>query len=298
MWFVKELAKAGHTITAIFPRALNEYQELRRERVDRVLKFCEPVFSCPFGKESFVNLLRSEPRWDLLCHHAADVHNYKSPDFDFAHALANNTANLKEVLTLLKERGCHRVLLTGSVFEQNEGKGSDGLRAVSPYGLSKGLTSDVFQFFTSILEMKLGKFVIPNPFGPYEEPRFTSFLAKSWFEGKTPNVAYPDYVRDNIHVSLLAKAYASFAEQLTDTPGYKKINPKGYDENQGNFTKRFALEMEKRLSIPCKVELGNQVEFSEPKVRVNTDPLNIQQLHWDENQAWDELAEYYQKRYG
>ena len=34
--------------------------------------------------------------------------------------------------------------LTGSVFEPDEGEGSDDLRAVSAYGLSKGLTSEIF----------------------------------------------------------------------------------------------------------------------------------------------------------
>ena len=57
----------------------------------------------------------------------------------------------------------------------------------------------------------LGKFVIPNPFGPYEEPRFTAYLIKNWLAGATPNCSSPAYVRDNIHVSLLAKVYARFA---------------------------------------------------------------------------------------
>ena len=30
---------------------------------------------------SFLALIR-ESGWDILCHHAADVTNYKSPDFD------------------------------------------------------------------------------------------------------------------------------------------------------------------------------------------------------------------------
>ena len=76
-----------------------------------------------------------------------------------------------------------KVVLTGSVFEQREGAGTEGLRAVSPYGLSKGLTADVFSYFTELLGMKLGKFVIPNPFGPLEEPRFTSYLIHNWFQG-------------------------------------------------------------------------------------------------------------------
>ena len=45
----------------------------------------------------FLALIK-EGGWDLLCHHAADVTNYKSPDFDTVAALRNNTYNLPAVL--------------------------------------------------------------------------------------------------------------------------------------------------------------------------------------------------------
>ena len=103
------------------------------------------------------------------------------------------------------------VVLTGSVFEADEGAGDAPLRAFSPYGVSKGLTAHVASYWCSVLDIPLGKFVIPNPFGPFEEPRFCSFLIKTWREGKPAEVRTPDYVRDNIHVDLLAKVYAAFA---------------------------------------------------------------------------------------
>jgi len=295
-WFVKELAQSGHSVSAIFQGSLENYQGLRKERMDQLLKICRPVFSCSFGSEAFLKVL-GESKWDLLCHHAADVSDYKSPDFNFAAALTNNTNNLKSALNLLVKQGCNRILLTGSVFEQNEGAGSDNLRAVSPYGLSKGLTSDVFKFYTSVMEMKLGKFVIPNPFGPYEEARFTTFLIQTWYKGQTAPVAFPAYVRDNIPVSLLAKAYADFASRLSPNPGLEQINPSGYPESQGAFTRRFAEEMSPRLSVPCNFELYKQEDFSEPKVRINTDILDSSKLGWDEVKAWDDLAYFYETHY-
>jgi UDP-glucose 4-epimerase len=298
MWFIKELAMAGHSITALFPRELDDYDGMRRDRVDHVLQHCTPAFSSRFGSDRFLKIVKDNAPWDLLCHHAADVTDYKSPEFDFSQALVNNTKNLKYVLQLLKERGCQKVLLTGSVFEQGEGEGSDLLRAVSPYGLSKGLTAEVFKFYCHVFKLKLGKFVIPNPFGPYEEPRFTTFLIKSWYEGKIPLINAPDYARDNIPVSLLAKAYRRFAELLTSEPGYQQMNPSYYTGKQGEFTLRFAKEMENRLSIPCRVELQHQNEFSEPHIRINNEPLDISNLDWNEDNAWDELAEFYRINYG
>lgn len=297
MWFATELSKAGHYVAAAFLRPLADYNGLRGDRVEKVLGCCRAVFDCPFGSEPFLELLQNE-KWDILCHHAADVTNYKSVDFDFSAALSANTKNIKKVGELLKNNGCTKILLTGSVFEQNEGQGSDNWRAVSPYGLSKGLTADVYKYFCAQYGIGLGKFVIPNPFGPYEEPRFTHYLMNSWYAGSKPTVVSPDYCRDNIHVSLLAKAYVYFLDNLPAAPGYTKFNPIGYQESQGNFTKRFAEEMEKRLPIRCPFEIGVQTDFSEPVVRFNTDSLDHRMLEWDEKKAWDELANYYMNRYG
>lgn len=293
MWFIKELAKAGHEVSAVFQQTT--YSGIRKERVDEVLKYCTPYFGCTFGSEEFLEIISSQSSWDLLCHHAADVRNYKSPDFNAAAALENNTFQLNKVLLALKEKGCNRVLLTGSVFEPHEGQGSDDLRAVSPYGLSKGLTSEFFRYYTFMHQMKLGKCVIPNPFGPFEEARFTTYLAQNWLEGKKPKVAYPDYKRDNIHCSLLARAYVAFAERLSDDPGFEKLNPSQYTETQGAFTARFGKELSKRWNIPCEVEICKQMDFFEPLERINTDSLDYASLNWNESESWDELAIYYQK---
>jgi hypothetical protein len=101
-------------------------------------------------------------------------------------------------------------------------------------------------------------------------------------------------VRDNIHVSLLAKAYVRFAQGLTAAPGLVRLNPSGYVESQGAFTLRVAGEMRPRLGLPCPVDLREQVVFPEPRVRINTDAVDARALGWDEGAAWDDLASYYQ----
>ena len=42
------------------------------------------------------------------------------------------------------------------------------------------------------------------------------------------------------------------------------------------------------------MDLAEQTEFTEPRIRVNTDPLDTSALGWSEAEAWDELASYYQ----
>ena len=74
-----------------------------------------------------------------------------------------NTYRLPEIISNHKFRS---VVLTGSVFEQGEGKGTEGLRAVSSYGLSKGCTSDVFKYFCEIADVPLAKIRHPQSFWP------------------------------------------------------------------------------------------------------------------------------------
>src|SRR5262245_41960312 len=97
-WFLNELTRAGHEVVSLFRGGEESYQGIRRERVDRLKKISRPVFHCEFGGSAFVELLKNENQWDLFCHHAADVTNYKSPDFDFGEALKNNTKNLQQSL--------------------------------------------------------------------------------------------------------------------------------------------------------------------------------------------------------
>ncbi|MCB1111642.1 MAG: NAD(P)-dependent oxidoreductase [Chlamydiales bacterium] len=298
MWFVKELAAAGHEVHAPLLHSRSEYSGTRLQRVQKLKEYATLYDNIPFGSRLFLDLIETQPSWDLFCHHAADVTDYKNPQFDYAAALANNTHNLEEVLGTLQNRGCHRILLTGSIFEQGEGEGNDDLRAVSPYGLSKGLTSAVFTYFAAIKKMSLGKFVIPNPFGPYEEFRFTSFLVKTWYEEKVASVTHPDYLRDNIPVSLLAKAYSHFADDLDSYSGFHKLNPSGYTGTVGEFTALFAEALRPRLFLPCEYDLKPQEDYSEPRTRINSDVLDHTLLQWDEDKAWDDLARYYKETYG
>src|ERR1700733_10449982 len=260
-WFARELAVAGHDVLTVMQRHPTDYpDELRRARVRKVGELCRRLFGVSFGDDRFLKVIK-DGKWDLLCHHAAEATNYKDPNFDVATAVANNTRQLPIVLDLLRTSGCSKVLVTGSVFENDEGAGSETREAFSPYGLSKGLTWQAFRYHTQSRQMSLGKFVIPNPFGPYEEPRFTHYLMKNWFAGTVPTVSTPAYVRDNIHVSLLAKAYVHFIDTLAD--GVSRINPSGYVESQGSFAHRIASEMRQRLNLKCELVLKVQSDFSE-----------------------------------
>jgi nucleoside-diphosphate-sugar epimerase len=292
-WFVRTLQAQGHEVVCPVTGSLDRYTGVRQRRVGQLQPICRYVPEAPFGSEAFLRLIR-EGSWDLLCHHGAEMTNYRSPDFDALAALSKNTLRLPPMLSALQEAGLKAVVLTGSVFENDEGLGNEPLRAFSPYGLSKGLTYQVFRYYCGQAKVPLFKFVIPNPFGPFEEERFTAYLIRTWREGKTAVVKTPDYLRDNIHADLLAQVYAQFAEKAAGARhSLRKINPSGYVESQGAFALRVARELRARTGWACDVQLGKQEDFSEPLMRVNSDPAAPMVPAWDERAAWDAFVKFY-----
>jgi UDP-glucose 4-epimerase len=288
-WFVRVLADAGHDVVATFRSPLDRYEGPSARRVADVAAVVEPLVGVAFGDRTFLDLLSGE-RFDVVCHHGAKAAGHRSGEFDVEGAVRSNTRGLEAVLPVLAEHGAG-VVLTGSFFESGEGEGDPPLHALSAYGLSKTVTAEVFKFRCHEAGVPLGKFVIPNPFGPWEEARFTTYLARCFLAGEVGRVLTPAYVRDNIHVSILALAYARFVSE-PPVP-YRQLNPSGYISTQGDFAERVARELAARTGLECRLELAEQTEFPEPRVRVNTDPLDPEVLGWDESRAWDELTDYY-----
>jgi UDP-glucose 4-epimerase len=292
-WFVRELAAAGHEVVAAF-RGDARSDGVRGERIAMLRGMCELHFDCPFGSEAFLAAVRARSSgFDVLCHHGADATDYRSAYFDPHRAAAANLHRLPEVMRALRDRGCTRMVLTGSVFEQNEGAGSAPMRAFNAYGLSKGLTAAAAEFYAGREGFTFEKFVIPNPFGPYEESRFTAYLMRAWLKREAARVQTPRYVRDNIPVTLLAKAYAAFVRANPCASEIRRLNPSFYPESQGAFAQRVRREIASRLDLPCALDLAEQTEFPEPAVRINTDLQDPAALGWNEAAAWDEFAAYY-----
>ncbi len=94
-------------------------------------------------------------------------------------------------------------------------------------------------------------------------------------------------------MSLLARAYARFAGKVP-AEGFARNSPSGYAESQGAFTLPLAAEMRPRLGLPCPIVLKKQLDFPEPRVRINTEPAEADDPDWDESAAWDDMARYYQ----
>ena len=292
LWFARALAERGVEVIAPLRKSRDAYFGVRAARVAALHKVADVVPLIEFGGPEFFAFF-DRTGCDVVCHHAARVENYRSVDFDINAALLENTRGLKALSERLATRALAAVVLTGSAFEENEGTGSEPLRAFSPYAVSKGLTASVFRYWCEIFGLPLGKFVIANPFGPFEEPRFCAYLIKTWAAGGIGEVRTPLYIRDNIHVSLLAKAYAAFVLEIATSRRSAHFAPTFYAESQGDFANRFAREIGQRIKVPCQINLREQTDFAEPMIRINTDPVDAGALKWNESSAWDEIADYY-----
>ena len=290
-WFVKALTEAGHRVVAPLRGHTRDYTNgARAVRVQALTDITEIIDDCPFGSPQFLDLCTR--KFDMLCHHAARLTDYRSPYFDIAQAVAENTMNLRQALSMLGP--LKAVILSGSVFEANEAAGNPPLVPFSPYGVSKGLTSQIVDFYCAEAGVPFYKFVIPNPFGPLEEPRFCNYLISQWKNGAPATVQTPAYLRDNIHVDLLARAYAHYADAITHDRAPAKLYPSGYVEPQGIFAARVAREIRARSTLACRLEMADQQDFAEPLMRFNTDPATRYAPHWNEAAAWDAMIESYQ----
>lgn len=287
-WFAEALRKAGHEVVAPLRGGLDGGSDpLRGERLVRLARAgVELLPDCAFGSARFLDLAAGG--FDVLCHHAAEVTDYRSPDFDITGAVAANTANLRQVIAATGKRAGGGIVLTGSFFEGGEGAGTTPLRAFSPYAVSKALTADIVRYRCQEAGVPFAKFVIPHPFGPLEQPRLGAYLAKTWRSGGTVEIKTPAYIRDNIHVSLLAAAYARFVGELPTAD--RRLNPSGYIESQGAFVQRIAREVSRRTGLACGVTLLEQQDFPEPAIRVNTDAAVRYVSGWSEAEAWDAYA--------
>jgi len=290
--FAQALAHAGHQVTGTFRGARDSYQGLRLSRIEQLAGVVDMVWDTSFGDDSFVDLITAS-HFDVLCHHGAEMTDYRSWDYDALAASASNTRGARNVLRQLVERGGRALVVTGSVFEPFEGIGDPLQRAFNPYGLAKHISHELLRLEAERLDLRLAKFVIPNPFGPGEEFRFTSFLAREWAAGKAPTVNTPDYIRDNIHVSLLAASYVDLVARIPAATGQLRSTPSGYVESQGAFAHRLARELQPRLGWSCAVNLARQTDFAEPLMRTNQTSAAHAYPAWSESDAWDALANYY-----
>jgi UDP-glucose 4-epimerase len=289
LWFAEGLAAAGHEVVAV-ARGGAYADTLRQARMDRVASVAQRVVTdAPFGTPAFLAALADHGPFDVLALHGAEVGDYKSPSYDLNAAVAANTRGADAVFAAARAGGASRVVLTGTVFEPDEGRGTEPLVSFSPYGTSKAMTAQVMRSAAEAAGLAYSKFVIANPFGPWEERRFQRLVMTRWSRGEPVHIDQALYVRDNVPVDLMALAYRATVEG-----GFGDYcAPSCYAEPVGAFFERMAREMRARTGWTCPLTLAESQVFAEPEARVNLTALDHAALGWSEAGFWDAYADHY-----
>ncbi len=291
LWIAEALAADGHFVLAPLLRNRDDYAGVRRERVARLCEIAEVVFETPFATARFCNLIKDH-RPDLMAHHAAQISNYREPEYDPLVGLLRNVEGLRIVTQALASSDARAIITTGTTFEAGEG-GSDPVDlAVTRYGLSQSLTREVWRHETRWAGLTHGRFVIPAPFGVLEEGRLAWSLFQNWLADKPGLVRAPTCIRDNIPVPLLGQAYSRLVSRILEYGQSDVIaRPSGIVGTQGDFARLIAMEVENRLDLRCLVELNRSPDLSEPHSRINSE-ICIPK-GWNSRQFWDSYIAYY-----
>ena len=246
--FARELAGHGFDVTAVCPRPRAAYAALGNLRGRRAALLADAVacvWDAPVGSPRFLDLCASRD-WAVFCHHAAQVEGYARPDFDAAAAAAANTDNLASSLAAMP--ALRAIVATGSVFEA----GQDG-RPISPYGLSKQLTWRIVRRRACERHVPAVKFVMPNPIGRWEEPRFVASLVADWRERRLAAVQQPAVVRDEVPVPLLARRYRNIVQLVCEgaLPTGWISTPSCWYDTRAAFAERVATYFRPRTGWDC-----------------------------------------------
>lgn len=287
-WIARALAEAGWRVVAPLRRALGDYAGLRAQRVAALAGVAEIAPQAPVESAAFLDLVAAA-RADLFAHHAADIPGYRRPDYDVEAGVARNLRGVPEAIAAFAAAGGRAMLATGTYFERGEGGGGE---AASPYGLSKARTNDAQGELAAAAGLAFGKFVIPAPFGPWEEGRLVWSLFQAWTEGRAAEIRTPDYVRDHVPAPRLALAYVAAANRMLEARAPAAFRPSGHVERIGDFAERVAGEVRSRTGMACALIQHEQRAFPEPLRRANSEPCLAES---DAPAFWDAYVDYYRR---
>lgn len=294
LWFAEALAAAGFEVVAPLRGARATGAPLRDARAERLAAVAETVAEAPFGAPAFLAALDDGLPFDLLCLHGAPVGDYRDPAYDVAGALAEATRGAAEVFARFAARGGRAAVLTGTVFEPGAGGAAE---AGSAYGLAKGFIGDLLAWRAAEAGVAAARYIVANPFGPWEEDRLCAYLARCWLAGEVPALRGPDYVRDNAPADLLAADYAAFARGLAADPAPRRRAPSVWPETVAGFARRLGDALGPRLGVATPVAAERPARATEPLRRVNADPVDAARLGWRESAFWDSYAAHRRLRF-
>jgi len=294
-WFAKVLSEAGHSICCPLPRPRESYEGLKKKRLDSLPIEVDVIYEAPFGSDRFVALL--DKTFDALCLHGAYVEGYHSDQFDFSYALNQNLNQIDKVLKVAKSSGCKLVIWTSSIFEDavhTEGKVAVAHKPIwLKYALSKKISFICIRELCANYGLGFSRFVISNPFGPYEDAKFCYHLVQNILAGKKFDVQSPFYVRDMIHVGHLSESYVMLVQNSIDGDITDELRPSEYPMRMIDFAALLCKKINFYYGIDYELGYCEQKVYDEPLVLVNNDNIRSELYSYNEPSQWNSYFKYY-----
>lgn len=295
-WFAKELKLKGFNVFCPLPRSENDYNGIKAKRIDNIKRDVTFVFNSPLGENKFNDLL--EKPFDILCLHGAHVQNYESPKFELLNSLNRNLNEIEYILKKSFLNGCKTVLWTSSIFEDvldNNDENIDYYKVPwLKYALSKKTSYTIVKHLALSMGLKFIRFVIPNPFGPFEDKKLCFHLTKSLVEGNDFIVKTPDYVRDMIHIENLAEIYVKQISQSSEK-SFKECRPSEYRMKIFDFAKLLTLKYNRFHNTEHEIGKIKQEIFNEPLELLNSEFNSASRKSKDNDDLWRNYFGYYSK---
>lgn len=293
-WFANELSSQGFEVICPLPRKIKDYTGIKKTRLDFVRTKVSILFNCPLGSTDFLELC-SKP-FDFLGFHASYVKNYHKNDFKISKAFEENLKNIELTLSVIKKH-CRGIIYSSSIFENAINLETEDLSQYSlpwfNYAFAKKITYLSLKSLSEQNNISFKRFVITNPFGPYEDKKISYYIMKSIIEMKEISLRTPLYKRDMIHVQVLAKVYAMAFFELQNK-NCSEVRPSQYNVPIQEFAKIMLTEMS-RYTKTKTLNIGKQKEFFEPKELLNDQKVSDSCPNLDYEIIWSEYYKYYKE---
>ena len=294
-WFARRLVESGFSVSCPLPNIKKSYEGIKKTRLDTLPETVELFYNVPFGSVEFINLL--DGNFDKLCLHGAFVKGYQNNEFTFGKAVGQNLNEIDRVFEKAKQNGCHGVIWTSSIFEDAVNTDEEFLKGSAFPWLKYALSKKISYLSAREIALNSGlsfvRYVIPNPFGPYEDKKLTFHIIKSLHLGNDVSLKTPYYIRDMIHIEHLASDYVRAIQSLDDLCDCSTVRPSEYSLSIIEFATILCDEYNKRFGTNHKVLKSEQDNYREPESMINNQNVRLSLPDYDDAKCWDRLFEYY-----
>lgn len=263
-YFVNLLSKyKNNKIFCTLSKKKKDYKFLKKKRIDLISKKknVNLIFNVKFGDRKFINLVNKR-KFDILCFHHAYTKDYNDDKkFKLKKSLNENLNNIDELFEFIERKS--KIIITNTIFQKISSK---NYKSINNYGVSKSISYEKIKSLCKLHNIKYKSFFITNPWGVYEEKKLHYYLFKNWFKNKVAIIKFPHYIRDNIHIEKLSKAYL---EIINSRSKKKEYFPSGYCSSNKVFIEALRKEFEKFFNIKTRVKYLKKINNEQPLIRIN-----------------------------